>query len=67
MNTNVYVEYKGQQTEQKQLIEEAKKIWKEKGNKIKDLKTINLYFKPDEGKCYYIFNDDSSETNYFEI
>lgn len=30
------------------------------GNKIKDLKTLNLYVKPEEDAAYYVINENVS-------
>ncbi len=33
-----------------------KQIWKDGGNLAKDLNTIDIYFKVEENKCYYVIN-----------
>ncbi len=58
MKTNVYVEFYGEQINQADVIEEAKKIWKEAGNKPADLKKIEVYIKPEDDRVYYVFNGD---------
>ncbi|MDR2904237.1 MAG: DUF6465 family protein [Clostridiales bacterium] len=58
MKTDFYIELNEQQTDYRQLIDTAKEIWKAEGNKVKDLQTLQLYFKPDESACYYIMNEE---------
>lgn len=65
MKTNFYLEFAGQQLVEKDLITSAKSIWTENGNKASDLKSINLYVKPEENMAYYVFNDD--ETGSFAL
>lgn len=56
MKTNVYVEYSGSKKDIKALTDTVKEIWKEKGGKVKDLSNIDIYYKPEEGMCYYVIN-----------
>lgn len=67
MKSELFIEFNGLKVDQKQLLEAAKEVWKEKGNKVKDLKTIELYFKPAERKCYYVFNGEACNDNFFEV
>ena len=60
MKTELFIEFQGEKTNQKFLIESVKEIWRSQGNRIKDLNTIELFFKPDENKCYYIINKQVS-------
>ena len=46
--------------EDAELIKTAKEIWKKSGKKAADLKSLNLYVKPEENTVYYVFNDDES-------
>lgn len=67
MKTDFFVEFNGKKVNQKQLEDKAKELWKSEGNKVKDLKTVELYYKPDENKCYYVFNGKSGESNCFDV
>ncbi len=60
MKSSFYVEFSGNKVLEKDLVEKAKLIWKENGNKVKDLNTLEIYFKPDENNCYYVFNETTS-------
>ncbi len=65
MKSNFYVEYKGKKVLEKTLIDYSKEIWKNNGNKVKDIKSLDIYYKPEENTCYYLFND--SVTGSFNI
>ena len=60
MKTNLYVEYCATKVCDKNLYESAKEIWKSEGRLMKDLFQIDLYYKPEENKCYYVFNSEKS-------
>lgn len=60
MKTSFYVEYAGKQVEEKAVIAKVKELWVADGNKIKDLKTLNLYVKPEEDAAYYVINENVS-------
>lgn len=66
MKSDLYVQYQGKNVDTKQLLDTAKEIWKADGNKVKDLKEVQLYYKPEEQKCYYVFNGEGSDDSFFE-
>jgi hypothetical protein len=57
MKAELFVEFRGRQVDCSQFGETAKEIWKAGGNKVKDIKSLQLYYKPEEAACYYIIND----------
>jgi len=65
MKIDYYVELNGEQTDCKNLSDIVKEIWKSEGNLIKDLNTMEIYFKPEEKMCYYVINGDNQ--GKFEI
>ena len=60
MKTSVFMEYGGLQVEEKEVIAKVKEAGVSEGNKIKDIKELKLYLKPDEFAAYYVINDDIS-------
>ena len=56
---NMFVEFKGVQISQKEIFAKARQEWKDCGNKVKDLVSVNVYYKQEENKCYYVMNKDS--------
>ncbi len=65
MKTTLFVEYCGKQVEDKTMIAAAKKAWTSAGHKIADIKTIELYVKPEEAAIYYVIN--KTETGKVEF
>lgn len=65
MKIDLFIELNGKQTDSAVLIDMAKETWKSEGNKVKDIQTLQLYFKPDEGRCYFVINEDC--TGHFVI
>ena len=47
------------------IIARIKDIWVSQGNKVKDIKTLTSYIKPDEMKVYYVINE--TITGSFEV
>lgn len=60
MKTSLFVEYQGLQVNEKDIIAGIREIWINEGNKIKDIKDLKLYVKPEEFMAYYVINDDIS-------
>ncbi len=56
---NMFVEFKGVQISQKDIFAKARQEWKDSGNKVKDLVSVSVYYKPEESKCYYVMNENS--------
>lgn len=68
MKSTFHVEFSGNQVESKEIIAAAKKIWVDEGGqdrKVKDLKSMDLYVKPEENAVYYVFNEE--ETGSFVL
>lgn len=50
------VEYYGKQVEEKDIIANVKKAWTKSGKKVGDIKSVELYIKPEEAAVYYVIN-----------
>jgi hypothetical protein len=59
MKTEFYVEFDGRQISLEQIEDAIKSSWKSDGNKMKDLKSLRIYYKPQEHKAYYVVNGES--------
>lgn len=62
---SMFVEYQGKQVEDKAIVATVKKAWTEAGNKVGDMKTVELYIKPEEDSVYYVIN--GTETGKVEF
>ena len=58
---NVYLQYLGKEFSTKEILVKAKNTWmKESGKGPEDIKSINIYVKPEEFAAYYVINDDAT-------
>ncbi len=60
IKTSLFVEYYGKQVEDKTIIAAVKKAWTKSGNKIGDIKTMDLYIKPEDDAVYFVINKTES-------
>ncbi|WP_405320733.1 DUF6465 family protein [Frisingicoccus sp.] len=60
MKASMFIEYQGLQIEEKDILAKIKELWVKDGNKIKDIKELKMYVKPEEFAAYYVINDDKS-------
>ena len=58
--TSLYVEFQGEQVEDKTVYSAIKKSWAESGKKVGDIKTLEIYIKPEDGTAYYVINETES-------
>ena len=58
MKATVYFVYGGVQVTEKQVLDKIKEHWVAEGKKIKDIASLDVYYKSEEGMCYYIINGD---------
>lgn len=56
IKVKAFVEYYGKQVEEKDMIADVKKAWTKSGKKVSDIKTMELYIKPEEAAVYYVIN-----------
>ncbi len=59
MKTAFFVEAYGKQVEEKDIVAAIKELWVADGNKVKDIKTLNIYAKPEDNAVYYMINDET--------
>ena len=58
MKKTLFVQYDGKQVEEKEIVASVKAAWTEAGNKVGDIKTMEVYVKPEENAIYYVVNGD---------
>lgn len=61
VKTAIFVQYAGKETSAEELIAAAKKAYLAAGHKEADIKTIDVYVKPEEGIAYYAVNGEGSD------
>ena len=65
--TALYVQYEGKEVSEKDLIAAAKKAYTKLGNKASDIKSLDIYVKPEEGVAYYVVNGTGSDDYKIEL
>ncbi|HBA63664.1 MAG TPA: hypothetical protein DCZ20_07395 [Lachnospiraceae bacterium] len=58
IKTKIMVQYQGKEMDTKDLIAAVKKEWTKAKNKVGDIKSMDLYVKPEENAAYYVVNGD---------
>lgn len=61
IKASVYVQYAGGETSAEALLEAAKKAYIAAGHKEEDIKTLDVYIKPEEHTAYYAVNGEGSD------
>lgn len=56
VKTSLFVEYFGKQVSEKEMVASVKKAWTKSGHKIGEIKSMELYVKPEESAIYYVIN-----------
>ena len=56
----LFVQYNGKQVEEKEIVASVKKAWTDAGNKVGEIKTMEVYVKPEEDAVYYVINETES-------
>ncbi|MEK6264959.1 MAG: DUF6465 family protein [Clostridium sp.] len=60
MKSNKIIQFYGKEVTLKDLEQKVKKIWREEGKLQKDIKSMEIYVKIDENRCYYVINENVS-------
>ncbi len=51
--------YLGKEINHQDIVKQVKEVWtKQLKKKVGDMKSITIYFKPEENTAYYVINDD---------
>ncbi|WP_304263648.1 DUF6465 family protein [Kallipyga massiliensis] len=61
MKSKVEIQYQGHNALDSDLINQAKDYWKQSGRKIGEIKTLDIYVKPEECCAYYSINNDEQK------
>lgn len=60
MKSKFFIQFKENEISSEDIIKKLKEIWLSKGNKIKDIKEVNIYFKAEENTAYCIINQQEN-------
>ena len=67
IKTSVVVQFAGKEVTEKDLIAAVKKAYTKKGNTVGDIKTIEIYVKPEESAAYYVVNGVGADDYKIEL
>ena len=67
IKTSVVVQFAGKEVAEKDLIAAVKKAYTKKGNKVGDIKTIEIYVKPEANADYYVVNGVGADDYKIEL
>ena len=67
IKTSVVVQFAGKEVAEKDLVAAVKKAYTKKGNKVGDIKTIEIYVKPEESAAYYVVNGVGADDYKIEL
>lgn len=67
IKTSVVVQFAGKEVTEKELIAAVKKAYTKIGNKVGDIKTIEIYVKPEENAAYYVVNGVGADDYKIEL
>ena len=55
----IYVQYMGDEITTDEIMKKIKEYWtKELKKKVSEMKNVTVYVIPEEGKAYYVINDE---------
>jgi hypothetical protein len=60
MKSSKIIQFYGKEVTLKDLEQKVKTIWREGGKLQKDIKSMEIYIKIDENRCYYVINENVS-------
>ena len=57
---NIYLQFQGKEISNETMVSMVKSAWKEAGKSEKDIKTLDIYVKPEESQLYYVINGNET-------
>lgn len=61
VKTEMFLQFAGKEYTEKEIFQKVKDVWtKTLKNKVGDMKTVQIYLKPEESAAYYVINGDTT-------
>lgn len=57
MKTKTVLQYEGNDIQLIELERRVKAKWRAEGYKLKDIKELEIYIKPEDGQVYFVINE----------
>ena len=59
--TSFYLQYMGKEISTEEITKKVHEVWtKEYGKSVEEIKTLNVYLKPEEAAAYYVINEETA-------
>ena len=59
--TSFYLQYMGKEISTEEITKKEHEVWtKEYGKSVEEIKTLNVYLKPEEAAAYYVINEETT-------
>ncbi|WP_251390304.1 DUF6465 family protein [Mediterraneibacter agrestimuris] len=61
VKTEMFLQFDGKEYTESEIFQKVKEVWtKVLKNKVGDMKTVQIYLKPEESAAYYVVNGDTT-------
>lgn len=68
IKTNLNIQFSGKEVSDADIVANVKKAWTSQfKGKLKDIKTIDIYVKPEEHRAYFVINGESTPDYFIEL
>ena len=58
--TSFNLEYMGKEISTEEITQKVHEAWKTLGKNVDEIKTLNVYLKPEEAAAYYVINEETT-------
>ena len=59
--TRFFLQYMGKEISTEEITKKVHEVWtKEYGKSVEEIKTLNVYLKPEEAAAYYVINEETT-------
>ena len=58
--TSFYLQYMGKEISTEEITQKVHEAWKTLGKNVDEIKTLNVYLKPEEAAAYYVINEETT-------
>ena len=55
-----YLQYMGKEISTEEITQKVHEAWKTLGKNVDEIKTLNVYLKPEEAAAYYVINEETT-------
>ena len=60
VKTSFYLQYMGKEVSTEEITKKVHEAWTASGKSVDEIKTLNVYMKPEEAAAYYVINEETT-------